>query len=256
MVPIFDPVGAALSIILGGVEAIAVVTDPGTAQKMIRKQADESDHDFLRRIAKENGWDMVVEHGGAVGGHLLRFQSSLDRLEPVLTVRRGRDLIDFSARISKVGVLEAVTIGIWVPSIKMIFTVTLGFDWDLMALTLEIYPGSIPLGLGQSGRMVIDEPASPFTAPRKLVSELIPRLNRRLTANLTMPGEPLLRAGEVIRVEDAGAEFGGLYRIVHVTHRLDEAGFRSELELRKDVWFGSVPAPEQGAVPLRVTPFA
>ena len=51
MLPIFDPVGAALSIILGGVDAFVAVTDPDSAQKVIRKQANESDYDFLGRIA-------------------------------------------------------------------------------------------------------------------------------------------------------------------------------------------------------------
>ena len=92
MLPIFDPVGAALSIILGGVDAVVAVTDPITAQKVIRKQANESDYDFLGRIAAENGWDVLVEHDGPVGGHVLRFTSSLDHLRarPHAALRHDR----------------------------------------------------------------------------------------------------------------------------------------------------------------------
>ena len=80
LVPVFDPVGAALSILLGGVE-IAAVADTDDAQKVIRKQEGESDFDFLAIVARENGWEMFIDHGGPLGGWTLRFLSPLDQLE-------------------------------------------------------------------------------------------------------------------------------------------------------------------------------
>ena len=76
-------------------------------------------------------------------------------------------------------------------------------------------------------------------------------MNKRITATAKVPGNAALRAGRAIRITGAGEEFGGLYRISELTHRLDTAGFVTELNLRKDVWFGSVPKYEQGAVPIR-----
>lgn len=250
MLPLIDPVGAAIGVILGGLDVGAVLTEPGSAQKMIRKQADESDLDFLKRIAKENGWDMVVEHD-KVDGHVLRFQSSLDRLDAEQTFTWGRDMLAFEARLSKVGQLDVVAIAVWVPEIKTTFTVELGWDWDRFALILNIYPGAIPLGAGGAGKLKIDEPASPWSAGRMLVSELIPRLNKRITATAKVPGNPGLRAGTAIRINGAGEDFGGLYRITELTHKLGMSGFITELVLRKDVWFGSVPSYEQGASPIR-----
>jgi hypothetical protein len=84
------------------------------------------------------------------------------------------------------------------------------------------------------------------------VSELIPRLNKRLTASGSVLGEPALRAGNVIRIEGTGEEFGGLYRATSVTHTIDEGGFRTSFAARKDIWFGSIPAADQGAVPVRL----
>jgi uncharacterized protein len=75
-------------------------------------------------------------------------------------------------------------------------------------------------------------------------------LNRRLTATAVVMGEPRLRAGEVLRIEGVGEEFGGFYRIAQVSHLLDGTGFQTSLELRKDVWFGSIPRAEQGAFPI------
>jgi len=251
MLPIFDPVGAALAILLGGVDAIVAITDPDSAQKVIRKQADESDYDFIGRIAAENGWDVVVDHDGALGGHILHFTSSLDQLSPQFTFGYGHSLIDFSPRVSTVGQIFAVSGFVWVSAIKMTFTVTLGFDWDRMSLTLMIYPGIVPLNLSPSDYM-IEEPLTPTSIPRKIVSELIPKLNRRLTATGTVLGEPRLRAGNALRIEGVGEEFGGLYRATGVTHTLDSGGYRTQFELRKEIWFGSIPLADQGAVPIRV----
>ncbi len=252
MLPIFDPVGAALSVILGGVDAIVAVTDPGSAQKVIRKQADESDYDFIGRLAAENGWDLLVEHDGALGGRLLRFTSSLDHLTPDFTFGYGRSLVDFSPRLTKVGQILSVSGFVWVPAIKMSFTVTLGFDWDRMSLTLSIYPG-VALVNATASDFKIEEPLTPASIPRKLVSELIPKLNRRLTATATVVGEPRLRAGQVLRIEGVGEEFGGLYRATGVTHTLDNGGLRTQVEARKEVWFGSIPLADQGAVPVRLS---
>jgi hypothetical protein len=252
LLPIFDPIGAALSIILGGVDTFVAVTDPYSAQKVIRKQANESDYDFLNRIAGENGWDVLMEHDGPVGGHLLRFTSSLDRLNADFTFGYGRSLIDFSPRVSQVGQIFSVGGFVWIPAIKMTFTVTLGFDWDRMSLTLAISPGVVPIGM-QPGDYMIEEPLTPTSIPRKLVSELIPRLNRRLTATGTVLGDPTIRAGNVLRIEGVGEEFGGLYRATAVTHTLDGGGFRTQFEARKEIWFGSIPLADQGAIPVRMS---
>lgn len=252
MIPIFDPVGMALSIILGGVDTFVAVTDPGSAQKVIRKQDNESDYDFLNRIAAQNGWDILVEHDGPVGGHALRFTSSLDNLRESFTFGYGRSLIDFSPRISKVGQIFTVGGFVWISAIKMTFTVTLGFDWDRMALQLAIYPGVVPIGM-KPGDYMIEEPLTATSLPRKLVSELIPKLNRRLTATGTVLGEPALRAGDVLRIEGTGEEFGGLYRATSVTHTIDGGGYRTSFGARKEIWFGSIPPHDQGARRVRVS---
>lgn len=252
LIPVIDPVGAAISVILGGIEAIAAIADPSGAQKYIRKQANESDYKFLGRIAKENGWDMFVEHGGPVGGHMLRFQSPLGHLEPDLTLAYGRSLLEFTPRITNVGQIFSVTAFVWITEIKMTFAVNLGWDWDRMSLTLMIYPAGITLQPGPSD-YIIKDPVTPLTAPRRIIGELIPKLNNRLTGTGSTVGNPAIKAGTVIRFEGLGEQFGGLYRVTKATHTLDGGGYRTQFEVRKEIWFGSIPLPAQGAVPVRAT---
>jgi uncharacterized protein len=59
----------------------------------------------------------------------------------------------------------------------------------------------------------------------------------------------------VLRVEGLGVQFGGLYRVTSATHTIDQSGYRTQFETRKEIWFGSIPGHEQGAAPVLV-PFA
>ncbi len=250
LIAVFEALGAALAAILGGIEAIPTISDQKEAQKLIRSQSGESDFDLLTRVAKENGMDMLIEHDGPQGGTRLSFFSPLDHLKPDVNLKYGQSLLEFTPRISNVGQIASVTIFIWVAEIKTQFSVTLGWDWDRMALTLNIGAGLVSGGSGPS-EVVINKPVSLASAPRKIVSELIPKLNKRLTGSGSTIGNPKIRAGSVLRMEGLGTQFGGLYRVTSATHTLDGSGYRTQFEVRKEIWFGSIPLGDQGAVPIR-----
>ena len=59
-------------------------------------------------------------------------------LAPDVTLRYGHSLLDFSPRISSVGQVHEVSVLVWVPSIKLQLTVSVGYDWDRQALTVEV----------------------------------------------------------------------------------------------------------------------
>jgi phage protein D len=256
LIPLVDPVGAALAVLIGGASVVVSMDDPKAMQRIIRKQDGQSDYDFLARIALENGWDMVVDHSGPLGGHVLRFMSPLDHLTPDVSLKYGRDLIDFAPRISTVGQIAGVSATIWQPDIKMEFTVSVGWDWDRQSLDISITPGSgMEAGSGSSEPTytLVDKPVTRADAARTIVGTLLPRLNRRLTASGNVVGDRRIKTGGVVRIEGVGEKFGGLYRVTSVTHSVDTGGWRTSFELRKEIWFGSIPLVEQGAVPIRLS---
>jgi hypothetical protein len=252
LMPLFDPVGAALAVLLGGVGAVVAASDLDTLQHVVRKQTRESDLAFLKRLAKEYGWEMFIEHGGPLGGYQLRFMSPLDRLAPEVTLKYGQSLIEFTPRVSNVGQIASVSAFVWVAPLKTQFTVTVDWDWDRMAPTLAIQPEFIPL-VQEPSWLLITEPVTPLSAPKRIISELIPRLNQRLTGSGSTVGDPRIRAGTVLRLEGLGVQFGGLYRVASATHTIDSGGYRTSFEVRKEIWFGSIPLPEQGALPVKVS---
>jgi hypothetical protein len=81
-----------------------------------------------------------------------------------------------------------------------------------------------------------------------ILADLLARLNTRQTASGSTIGDPRLRPGIVVRVENVGERLGGLYRLTSVTHTIDGSGYRTGFKARKEIWFGSIPLVEQGAV--------
>ncbi|MGH8603192.1 MAG: hypothetical protein ACREXR_10595, partial [Gammaproteobacteria bacterium] len=170
-------------------------------------------------------------------------------------------LVDFTPRITNVGQIAGVTLRVWASDIKTEFTITVYWDWDRQELNLLVVPGfgqptfgSGPGDLVQPEGGVIEYfncPVSLLTAPRQIVSSLLPRLNERLTGQGSTIGDPRIKAGTVLQLEGIGKQFGGRYRVTSASHSLGSGGYTTSFEVRKDIWFGSIPPFEQGAVPVR-----
>ncbi|MYS85051.1 phage late control D family protein [Embleya scabrispora] len=248
MVPLLDPLGAFLSAALGVVDVVASAEDPSMRQRVVRRQQSETTLDFLKKIAVENAWELIVEHDNEPSGFVLRLMSPAGNLSSDVTLRYGRSLMEFTPRISTVGQVARVSVRVWRPEIRLELTVSVGYDWDRQALTIEVTPGfGLPIA-GGAEVLLVDEPVTIATAPRLIVAKLLPRLNRRTTASGSCVGDPRISAGRVLRIEGVGETFGGLWRVVSAQHTLDGGGYRTSFDLRKEIWFDGIPPAAQGAV--------
>ena len=245
LIPIVDPAGAALSFLT---LLVAYAIDPLEAKRGIRIQQGQSDFDFLAGLAKENGWELYIDHTLQPRGYALRFQFLIQDYAPSVTLKWGESLIDFTPRISTVGQVAGVATRIWVSSIKTEFVIVLGWDYDRASFDLQIFPGlgdlDSLLGSDKARGVLRIDAVGPATAPKTILGELLPRLNNRLTATGTTIGNPAIKAARVIDLDGLGDQFGGLYRITSCTHTIDGGGYRTSFEARKEVWFGSIPRPK------------
>ena len=252
LIPYPDPIGGALSIVM----AIATyITVPGQMQKDLRRQEKESDFDFLTKVAKENGWEVFVDHTLEPKGYVLRFQFLLQDYSPSLTLTYGQSLMDFTPRLTTVGDIFGVSARIWIPSIKLEFVVVVGWDFDRATFNLAVYPGIASLDEilgGKVGESISIKPKSFATAVRDVLSELLPRLNNRKTATGSTIGNPAIKASRVINIQGVGSDFGGLYRVTQATHTFDSGGYRTNFQARQEVWFGGIPLPKSPAGLVRV----
>ena len=253
LVPIIDPAGAALSFLT---LLIAYAVDPIDAKKGIRTQKSQSDFDFLSKLAKENGWEMYIDHTLPPHGRVLKFQFLIQDYSPSVNLEWGKSLIEFTPKISSVGQVGGVAATVWLPSIQIEVTIALSWDFDRAAFNLMVFPnlpglGDVP-GVDKTRGVIKIPTVSPVTAPKEILGELLPRLNNRLTASGSTIGDPRIKASKVINFDGLGGQFGGLYRVTSATHTIDGSGYRTQFDARKEVWFGSIPTPKGPSGLLRV----
>lgn len=241
LIPYPDPIGGALDFFL---LLIAYTITPLDSQRGVRVQDMQSDFDFLSGIARENGWEMHIDHTLEPQGYILRFQGFTQDYSPSVSLTWGSSLSDFTPKFSTVGQVIGVQTRVWIASIKMEFLVVLAWDFDRAAFDLRIIPefGGISSFLAPGGMLEI-ESAGPAVLPKKLLGELLPRLNNRLTGSGNAVGNLAIKSGRVIDLKGLGDQFSGLYRITSATHTIDSGGFKTSFEARKEIWFGSIPIP-------------
>lgn len=244
LIPDLDPIAGALSAL---VTLASYLTFPQFAQRAVRQQSGTTDYQFLSEVAKSNGWAMYIDHTAQPRGRVLKFQFLVQDYSPSLTLEWGSSLIDFTPRLTTVGEIQGVSAQVWVDSIKMGFTISVNWDFDNAAFTLNIAPtGGILGDLLAPADTASIKPTSYATAPRKILTELLPKLNNRLTGSGSTVGDPRIKASRVVNLEGLGDQFSGLYRITSTTHTLDSGGYKTSFQARKEVWFGSIPKPAAG----------
>lgn len=255
LTPKFDPAGAAISVIgkalKATVAAQSLTTDPSATQRAVDRQVRTPDYDLLKKIAREGGYDLFVDHTGSQAGDVLLFFSPLAHLDSVLTLKYGESLVEFTPKVSEVGQVNSVTANVWDSSTQKTIGVTLSWNGAKKGLRIEIQPGSVKEASKDSD-MLIQEPLTIVTAPRRLFSELMKRLDSRQTGSGSAVGETRIRTGSVLRLEGVGEQFGGFYRVTSARHRIDSSGYRTSFEVRKEIWFDGIPDVGQGAVKVSV----
>jgi hypothetical protein len=229
------------------------IQTPEAAQASVRHQENQTDFDFLTTLARENGWEVFIDHTQSPKGRILKFQFFFQQYTPSLTLAWGSSLMDFTPRLTTVGDLFGVSARVWVESLQTEFVIVVSWNYDKAQFDLTVYPSLIGdidkfLGPAAAGKVQSVQPTDYATAARAILSELLPRLNNRLTGSGSTVGDPRIKAGRVIRLDGLGDQFSGLYRVTSATHNIDAGGYRTNFQVRKEVWFGSVPLPKAGRV--------
>ena len=244
LLPFPDPIGAALSTLMS---LVSYILAPQEAQHSVRVQSGQSDFDFLTRIAKDNGWEMYIDHTLEPKGYVLRFQFLMQDYAPSVTLTWGQSLLDFTPRLTTVGDIFGVSARIWISTLQLEFVVVVSWDYDRAAFNLMIYPGlgdvATILG-GKASKTISVKPTGFPTAFRDILTEFLPRLNNRLTGSGSTIGNPDIKPGKVINLVGLGSQFSGLYRITSATHTFDGGGYKTNFKIRKEVWFGGIPVPK------------
>lgn len=77
-----EPISSKIAAIVTAAAQIGLASDFDSQQKAIRRQMNESDYNLLRRMARESGLEMVIDHSARDGGNTLKFFFPLITLQP------------------------------------------------------------------------------------------------------------------------------------------------------------------------------
>jgi phage protein D len=196
-----------------------------------RYQFKESDHDFLRAIAAEWGFDMWVD------GDFLNFKLLQPLLPPPeVALRWGESLFDFTPRLTSIGQVAGVSAVVWVESRKTQIEIAVSFDGERLSVKVA------PTAFGQAAQSsaTLSLPDLPFDAPVDAVKwalgEMRRRVNARVTGRGSTVGDPRLRVGRTLLIEGVGPRFSGPnYRLTSVSHTFNAGGYRTSFEARQEV---------------------
>ena len=218
---------------LADVGAAAVLSALAILLGKPRFQDNMSDYDFIKKIANDSGVQFSVEK------RVLFFKVFQEFL-PSKTLTFGRDLMDFSPRLSIVGQIEGVSVKIWLRELKLSFVITLGWDFDAERFAVSVVPGIAAgkLPSKPSFKFVnqpIKSPVDIVAALLKAFTELKNKLNSRLAGSGSAVGDPGIRAGMVMDLQGLGSAFSGNYRLKSVTHTIDGSGYKTNFSANREV---------------------
>lgn len=200
------------------------------------KQESESDLELLTRIASQYDADFWVE------GDILYLSRFIKEYSPRLTLTWGKNLLDFSPRVSTIGQVAGAGMKFTLREIPLDFLVTAFWDFERETLGMRVIPGAAAAGAkavaGPDFNIIdqtISSPADIANSALVIVRELRNKLNNRLTGSGSAIGDPRIRAGAVIRIDGLGPNFSGNFRVTSASHSIDSGGYRTSFEARKEL---------------------
>ena len=190
-------------------------------------QAGASDWDFLRRLAAEVGFDITVREGkfgfsprtAAAGAPAA---GGVENKDP-LVLRLGEDLVRFRAVVTSAEQVKEVEVRGWDVATKQALTATEPAETTRVSLP-DVDPAELAATFGDaryvSGEVPLRTQAAVDTAAKSL-AESVAGSFAELEG--VVRGNPEVRAGTPVTLDNLGKPFDGKYTVTRSRHRLDPA---------------------------------
>lgn len=201
-----------------------------TVHPSIRQGEDEVDLDFLRRLAKDLGFEIFVR------GTTLYFRAPADGTTELLTFEWGRSLVSFTPRLSTAAQVNEVRVRGWNPATKE------RLEGKATVAELKALAGGSS-GVEQAGegggepvvRSIEDRPVFSREEADGLARAELNRLNDGfITGTGETIGTPTLRPGITVAIGGIGKRFSGRYYVKGARHTLGDGGYRTTFEVRRN----------------------
>ncbi|WJK37740.1 contractile injection system protein, VgrG/Pvc8 family [Solwaraspora sp. WMMA2065] len=207
----------------------ADVTDTGTDLDYVL-QNNETDLEFLRRRAGLIGYEIHVRD------KVLTFRPPQHGRAPAAKLHVGDDISQFTPRLRTMGQMAEHSVRGWDVTGKKAVVAVAGSGPGPTTTGAVTGPRQVGRVFGRTRSTRVD-----LSAPNQARADQLARGQfddlalSYITGEAECGGQPRLHAGEVVRIEGAGATFSGDYYVVSVSHSVTAAhGYRSSLEVRRN----------------------
>ena len=206
-------------------------------------QKNEYDIDFLLSRARQRGYVVVVIEGDPQAREARRRERHLyfgpsDANNPALRVvtfklEWGISLVDFKPTLTTANQIRSVTVNGWNRATRRPISETVTLDDRRLNINRDLH--QILNVCDPREEHVVDEPVyTPAQARERAVAILMDRHKEMVKARGTCIGLPDLRAGQRVEIAGLGARFNGTYFVTSTTHLINDNGYTTKFEARRE----------------------
>ncbi len=180
------------------------------------QQDNETDWDFIWRLAERIGFEFVLEDGTA---HFRR----QDADQPGVELEWPTTLHSFSPRVTAIQQVAQVTLAAQDPKAKQ--TIDANVSTPDQITRIGIDRETIKNAFDGASVHIASEPVDSHAEAEAVAQALLDKLaNGYVAAEGVCDGNPRIRAGSTIDVTGVGQKFSGTYRVAAATHVLRGGG--------------------------------
>jgi phage protein D len=192
-------------------------------------QSNQTDLEFLQRRAGLIGFEVFVRD------KVLHFRRPQNAAKAAVRLALGGDVTEFAPRLSALSQVGEVAVRGWDVKKKETVLGKAGVGQEASAMGGKASgPKAANRAFGKAGNVGVRQPVQTKAEADQMA---LGRFNEMaltyIRGDLTCEGNAGIRAGTVVDVEGAGTTFSGPYYVTAVTHRLDDGGFETTLQLQR-----------------------
>jgi len=199
-------------------------------------QTNQYDVDFLLNLARQHGYELVVQEADKDKGTPRRlYFGPGESARPPANYRLdwGRTLIEFQPSITSHNQVKSVTVNGWDRQAQRPIRETINFeDKELKKLNADLREF---VQCDPREDLVVDRPVFTREQARDLARAILKdRASSIIKARGATIGLPELRAGTKIFIGELGARLSGQYLVTKTEHSLTDAGYVTHFEARRE----------------------
>ncbi|MGH8240563.1 MAG: phage late control D family protein, partial [Steroidobacteraceae bacterium] len=197
------------------------------------EQNNESDFEFLKKLADRNHFELFVDEQ-----RTLHFHKPSDKSDAVVRLAWGEGLLSFKPEANLAGQIAKVEVRGWNPKTKeaIVGTATAGEESGLDGQSKSA--GSRLKGFvkdsSKQPTLRLRQPV--FTqseANARAKAALNERAKQFLTGDAEALGLPEIRPDRNVQLDNLGALFSKVYYVQQATHKVDGNGYRTRFKVKE-----------------------